>query len=279
MTIASVVIPAHNEHASISRLLGALAHGVDIGDLDVLVVCNACADGTADLARTFAGVRVLEVPEPSKRLAQLAGDRATTAYPRAYVDADVVITGADVVRLAGVITSGAALAAAPARQLDLLGAHWVVRRYYDVWRRLPQVRTGLFGRGVVVLGEQGVARLAALPHLMSDDLAMSDAFEPGERLVVEACTVTVSVPRTPRDLLRRRVRVATGNAQADIAGARRAESHTSVRSLMVLARDPRAAIGMPVFLAVTLASRVLAARRVRRGDFSTWLRDESSRSG
>jgi hypothetical protein len=34
-----------------------------------------------------------------------------------------------------------------------------------------------------------------------------------------------------------------------------------------------------VFLAVALASRLAARRRIRRGDYDTWLRDESSRQG
>ena len=40
-----------------------------------------------------------------------------------------------------------------------------------MWSRLPAIRAGLFGRGVVGVSAEGFARLAALPELMGDDLA------------------------------------------------------------------------------------------------------------
>ena len=40
---------------------------------------------------------------------------------------------------------------------------WSVRWYYDVWTQLPEVRRGLFGRGVVAVSEAGYARIAKLP--------------------------------------------------------------------------------------------------------------------
>lgn len=51
-----------------------------------------------------------------------------------------------------------------------------MRWYYDVWQRLPQVREGLFGRGMIVLSPEGHERVRALPQVMSDDLAMSESF-------------------------------------------------------------------------------------------------------
>jgi hypothetical protein len=42
-------------------------------------------------------------------------------------------------------------------------------------------------------------------------------------------------------------------------------------------RRPALAVKMPVFLAVAVLAKRRAARAVRRGDYDTWLRDESSR--
>jgi hypothetical protein len=47
------------------------------------------------------------------------------------------------------------LAAAPQRELALGGRPWPVRWYYDVWTRLPEVRRGLFGRGVIGVSVPG----------------------------------------------------------------------------------------------------------------------------
>jgi hypothetical protein len=113
---------------------------------------------------------------------------------------------------------------------------------------------------------------------MADDLVASEAFTEGERVVVEDAVVLVHPPRHPAGLLRQRVRVATGNAQADLAGVRGADAVTTWRVLgRMLLRHPALAPKVPVFLVVSAVSRLLARRAVRSGDFTTWQRDVSSR--
>ena len=100
----------------IARTLGRLAVGVSPGDLDVVVVCNGCTDRTAEVARTVAPwARVLEVPKPSKAEAVRVGNAAGTVYPRVHLDADVAISGADVVNLVQALRAPEVLAAAPGR--------------------------------------------------------------------------------------------------------------------------------------------------------------------
>ena len=124
---------------------------------------------------------------------------------------------ADVRALADALARPGALAAGPERVLALSGASWLVRWYYDVWARLPEVRSGLFGRGVIGLSEAGHARVASLPPLLADDLAASLVFGPDERVIVPGARVVVHVPRTAGDLLRRRVRAAMGVDQVEQA--------------------------------------------------------------
>ncbi len=58
---ASIIIPAHDESATIDACLTSLLDDPHCDDLDVLVVCNGCTDDTADRARAHgAPVRVLE---------------------------------------------------------------------------------------------------------------------------------------------------------------------------------------------------------------------------
>jgi hypothetical protein len=278
-TLASVVIPAHNEARTITRSLNHLLEGMWDEELDVLVVCNGCNDDTADLARAVApAVRVLEIDQPSKAEAMRVGSDATAVFPRIHLDADVVLRGPDLRRLIAPLAAGTALAAAPERVLVTEGSSPVVRWYYDVWEHLPQVADGLFGRGVVALSEQGQQRVDALPPLLSDDLAASEAFAHGERVVVEDATVLVRAPRTVADLVRRRVRVITGNVQADRAGVRRPQSVTTWGDLgRLAAHHPTLVPKIPVFLLVTAVSRLRARAAVKAGDFTTWQRDESSR--
>ncbi len=278
--IASVVIPAHNESATIGRNLTYLYQGVWDGELEVLVVCNGCSDDTAERAReAAAGAHVLEIGRPSKAEAMRVGNASSAVFPRVHLDADVVLAGEDLRRLVEPLLAGTALAAAPQRVLVTQRSSLVVRWFYDVWEHLPRVESGLFGRGAVALSAEGQSRVDALPEVMGDDLAVSDAFADTERVVVGDAVVRVVAPRHLADLVRRRVRVITGNAQADAAGLRRPDSSTSWRDLRhLVATHPTLAPKVPVFLAVTAASRLLARRAIRSGDFTTWLRDESSRA-
>lgn len=279
--VTTVVIPAHNEGRVLGRLLGQLMTGVRAGEMNVIVVANGCTDDTAEVAAAFGpGVRVLSVPVASKHQALMAGDGAATGFPRIYLDADVELRAQDVLALAGELRKPGVLAAAPERVLALDGRPWPVRWYYDVWVRLPEVRRGLFGRGVVAVNERGYQRLAGLPPLLADDLAASLSFAAHERRIVAAARVTCYPPRTLRDLLRRRVRAATGVTQIErTEQAPRSTARTRLPDLLAIVRDePAMAARVGLFLTVTILARLRGRRAVARGDYSTWLRDESSRT-
>ena len=89
----------------------------------------------------------------------------------------------------------------------------------------------------------------------------------------------VRPPQTVGDLVRRRVRVATGNAQASALGARSADTVTSFATLRRMAlHEPAMSVRMPVFIGVAGVAKLRSRHAVAAGDFSTWLRDESSRA-
>jgi Glycosyl transferase family 2 len=276
--VTTVIIPAHNEGRVIGRLLGQLVPAATRGELDVIVVANGCTDDTAEVAASF-GVRVLSIPVASKHAALLAADRATAGVPRVYVDADVELRAQDVRALAAALRQPGVLAAAPERVLQLAGSPWPVRWYYDVWTQLPEVRRGLFGRGVIALGKPGQERLTSLPPLLADDLAASLSFAPHERSIVPGARVILHMPRTFADLLRRRVRAAEGVAQIERAEqAPGSTARTRIPDLLaIVRREPRMAPQVALFLLVAVLARIRASRTIARGDYSTWLRDESSR--
>jgi glycosyltransferase involved in cell wall biosynthesis len=277
----SVIIPACNEARVIGRLLEHLVSSARPGELEVIVVANGCTDDTADVARAFGSpVQVLTMGAASKLRALAAGDRAASGFPRVYVDADVDLGTEDLRALAGALERPGLLAAAPERELVMTGRAWPVRWHYDVWTRLPEVRQGLFGRGVIAFSQTGHARVNGLAPVIADDLAVSVAFKPSERAVVPEARVVIYPPRTVPDLLRRRVRIAEGVAQLERTPAAPDSSLPRTRrsDLLALARrEPRVAPRVAVFLAVALGARLLARRSVRRNDYSSWQRDESSR--
>ena len=274
---ASVLIPAHDEERTIGRLLGDLASAHQEGRLEVVVVCNGCTDATATVARSY-GVTVLDLEEPGKSNALTEGEKVARGEVVVYLDADVEISAASVETLVAAVEGEQVLAAGPRRRVPRTGVARPVAWYYDVWESLPSVREGLFGRGVIALSARGAERVRALPPAMSDDLAVSEAFAPHERRVVDGVEVVVHPPRTVADLVRRRTRVVTGNVQADGSTLRRPSSRTGGHTLVALVRTrPYLAPKVAVFLAVGLVARARARRAVRAGDFSTWERDESSR--
>ena len=278
----SVIVPAHNEGRVIGRLLSELLPAAQRGDLDIIVVANGCLDDTADIAASFQpAIRVLSIPVASKRAALAAGDQAALSFPRVYLDADVEVRASDLQGLEMALREPGVLAAAPQRVLDLAARPWTVRWYYDVWARLPEVRTGLFGRGVIALSQQGHERFARLPPVLADDLALSLLFAPSERSIVPGAQVVVHTPRTLADLLRRRVRAAEGVAQIEqVPQGPPSSARTRVSDLLAIcAAGPPGPVRVAFFLAVAAYARLGSRRAVARRDYSTWRRDESSRAG
>ncbi len=251
-----------------------------VPDLEIIVVANGCTDNTSEIARSFGPyVRVICLPVASKHFAMLAGDQAATSFPRIYVDADVELRLADVLVLDAELREPGVLAAAPTRVLRLDGRPRLVRWYYDIWAQLPQVRHGLFARGVVAVNEAGHRRLTSLPPLMADDLAASLSFAPAERRIAADAQVIYHVPMKFADLLRRRIRAVTGTAQIERnAQAPPSTERTRPADLMaIVLAKPTAVPQVAVFVAVTMIARLAARRAIVRKDYTTWLRDDSSR--
>jgi hypothetical protein len=281
VAVISVVVPAHNEARVIGRLLGRLVPAAGRAGLEIIVVANGCSDDTAAVAASFGpAVRVMELPVASKRAALDAGDELASGYPRIYVDADVELTADDVEALVAALRRPGILASAPERAVDLTGRSLPVRWYYDTWTRLPQVRDGLFGRGVIAVSAAGHQRLSSLPPLLADDLACSLAFAPGERAVVAQATAVVHAPRTLPDLVRRRIRAALTVTQLErTAGAPASTARTRPADLAAIARsEPRLTPSVAFFLLLALGARLGAWRAGRRDNYSNWLRDDSSRT-
>jgi hypothetical protein len=273
----SVVIPAHNEEVAIRRLLSALSSAHP--EVEILVICNGCQDRTATVARSVSPrSTVHELEQPSKMKALRFGDQVAHHFPRVYVDADVTISGSSLQSLADALT-GSVLASGPMRAIDTSNSSSFVRWYYEVWEQLPQVRNGLFGRGVIAVSRQGFERLQSTAETMSDDLAFSEAFAEGERAVMPSAVAHIKAPATLSGLIKRRVRVVTGNAQFDNQVGRHKNSVTSTTDLTgLLKRQPSLAPKMLVFLGVTIVARWKARRFISQGDFTTWHRDDSSRT-
>ena len=282
--VGSVVVPAHNEAGVVRRCLDGLFDGLVPGELDVTVVCNGCSDETAHIARSSSHpVRVIELAEASKSAALRAGDAAALAFPRLYLDADVVLAGSAAKRVLGHLATGA-LAARPPLRYDTSRSSVLVRSYFRARSNMPAVLGCLWGAGVYGLSSAGRSRFDTFPDLGADDLWLDRQFEPSEIEIVDCAPVTVTAPKRSRDLLhtlRRtyRGKDETGGTSGADPRARRITARAVRDLLQLLHSGPQSGADAIVYAGFAVAGRIRAALiRITRGAKPTvWERDNSSR--
>jgi len=266
----AVIIPAHNEAAVLRRTLTALEAPLASSQLEVIVVCNGCTDDTENVARSFAGVRVICIETPSKAAALNAGDRAATLWPRLYLDADIELpVQALCASMAVLGTDSAVLCARPAFRYATEGTSWLVRSYYRARNRLPQSSASMWGAGVYGLSLKGHLRLGEFPPLTADDCFIDRLFNDTEKAVLSCPPVTVRTPRSCGALLATLKRIYRGNsALRDLPGG-----HTgrTLKELSASIHGPGSAVDAIIYGVFALAGR-LAPRPV-----AAWERDETSR--
>jgi hypothetical protein len=287
----SVVIAAHNEERVLGRCLESLTAGTRSRELEIVVAANGCTDRTADLARSFPGVTVVELPRPGKAAALNAAEAVATCFPRIYLDADICLTSDQVESLCDalaipaegprrqVLSPPPPLVAYPRRRMDLRGRPLPVRAYYAINQRLPAFTSGAFGRGVMCVSATGRGRFDVFPDVIADDLYLDSVFTGVEKRQVPEVEVLVQAPLRTRDLLRRLERVRRGNRSL-----RQELEHSptaSVPAARTLSWLTDVALRRPWLLpaaGIYVALTAVAELRSRRGTSAGWGRDESTRS-
>lgn len=288
LVLASVVIPAHDEESVVNDLLDDL-RGSGVA-LEVVVVANACSDGTARVAREHGSrwsqgtVTVAEIDVPSKIAALNEGDRRASVFPRLYIDADVRIPADTLRALIEVLVSAPEpLIATPRVSVRLDRAAVLVRAYYRIWMRTDYVRRGHIGSGIYGVNEHGRRRWADFPDVIADDRFAQLQFAPDERAAAPGEPFSVPAPRTLRSLIRRGWRIQAGNRQLSELAPELGMSDDVVargdgaaRLLAGCLRRPSLWPALVVYCGSYAAIRIGASVVGRRAEIS-WLRDESSR--
>jgi exopolysaccharide biosynthesis WecB/TagA/CpsF family protein len=286
----AVIIPAHNEETVIGRTLDRLVPALSSGNVEVIVACNGCTDGTVEVAKSYDGVRVLQLEHASKTTALNAADAAATLWPRLYLDADIEISIPALRIVLDRLNHSRILAARPAFRYDSDGASWPVRAFYRARRRIPSTSQALWGAGVYGLTEAGHARFGNFPPVTADDLLVDRLFAPSEKAVVHTPPVTVRTPLSVSSLLAILRRNYRGQAELGVREqhvgpvlSRSGGNSTrfTVRELVRSIRGPVSAFDATVYAALVTAARFRRSRPDAQVDAMCpapgWERDASSR--
>lgn len=276
----SVVIPAHNEEAVIGRLLRRLVD-TDIDErLDIFVVANGCTDRTVQVAAEVSHrVHVVAIDRSSKPAALNAGDACARTFPRAYVDADVVVTADALLEVADRLFDQGRLVGAPRLEVDTQSSHLLVRQYYRIWEQSDYRRSGLVGSGLYMLTTAGRARFESFPDIIADDLYVLRHFAADERLSLTEHSFVTRAPKDFVSLVRRQTRIAAGNIQLRRAFPSMTGEPASSQLKLVkrVMRRPSLWASLPAYVIGYSLPRLRAYRDQRRGRSTSWNRDETSR--
>jgi len=279
-----VIVPAHNERLMIGRCIDSVLHGAPLDELELLVVCNGCTDGTEDVACAASPhARVLKTEIASKHAALNLGDETARGSVRVYLDADTVVSPGTLAAVALALERPGGLVAAPEIRFDDSACSWPARQFHRVWRASPYFGPGLVGAGFYALSPEGRSRFDRFPPIVADDAFIQSLFAPEDRTTVPGYTFTPLLPTTLRAMLH--VHLRHYGARAELQqwwseagmGVPLGWSDHSKTWVLDLSRSPANWPGLACFGLVKIAAAVLGPLSRRRGRMVRWNRDDASR--
>ncbi|NQX88386.1 MAG: glycosyltransferase [Halioglobus sp.] len=269
----SVIIPAFNEEAVISRTLNALSVNAQYDQIDVIVVCNGCNDNTASIVRDkFPETKVLELEEASKTGAINKGLSEAADGPVLLLDADVSLDIDAARALIASVDNTDIDAAIGHMRVVIDGASWMVKAFYNIWMLHPYITSGKFA-AAIALSSGGRRRIGRLPPVIADDTYLRRIIPTDRVVVLPKVHFYVQAPRNVQSLLRVRARVYRGNRQLAI-GPHREHQKESRGLLSIVTRKPGVWIYLPFYIGITAIAKAMSHSR----SHVKWQRDCSSRA-
>jgi glycosyltransferase involved in cell wall biosynthesis len=280
----SVIVPAHDERLVIERCLQAVLTSNHVDDVELLVVCNGCHDGTPEVARAVSPrVHVIETPVASKHHALNLGDEHASGDVKVFLDADTVVSEGALDAVADLLGRPGILVAAPEIRFDVSACTWPARQFHRVWSASPYFEPGLVGAGFYALGPEGRRRFDRFPPIVADDGFIQALFAPSERATAHGHTFTPLLPTTLRAMYHVHLRHYGASAELDRWWAEHRTDQqvgASVHSkawVFDLVRDPANWPGLVLFGLVKVAARIVGPATQRRRGMGRWKRDDVSR--
>jgi acetyltransferase-like isoleucine patch superfamily enzyme len=137
----------------------------------------------------------------------------------------------------------------------------------------------MVGTGFYALSEAGRSRFDEFPDIIADDQFVLSRFDEAERCSVGSAEFVVAAPCDWRSLIYKKTRAYTGNRQLEerfgTQGARQPGGRSAWMDLV--RRHPSLLPSLPAYVLVCAVAETRSRRQVRRRDFGTWERDDSTR--
>lgn len=159
MTI-TLIVPAYNEDQYIGPCIESVLTYAPPNLIEIIVVCNACTDRTAEVAARYPGVRVIHENRKGTGYARQAGFEASSGDIVAYIDADARIAADWFPSLEHEFSTDPSLVSlsGPSRFYDL--EEWKDALVYYVWWKTCAMAGHRYGRFNIAGGNFAVRRTA-----------------------------------------------------------------------------------------------------------------------
>ena len=179
------------------------------------------------------------------------------------------------------ITPTIAVVAAPTAVVDFKGRLPWVQSFYKVWTELPYFTEGVIGAGFYAFSKRGRERFGEWPDIIADDEYARLMAAPSERGVNRDHTFTITPPTQLRMVAKIQTRARAGLYQlhAKFPELLRNETTNPARTLKVIAGRPDLWLHAPIYLGVMSFAKLMAHRKLRKGQQKVWERDETARAG
>lgn len=196
MPAFDVIVPVHNEAVKLAQTAVALKQALATLPGQVIYVLNGTHDHSAAVIRQVFGnnAQIITLAKAGKTRALNAGDAASEALFRVYLDADVTVTGETFYALLAPLLDGSADLVAPRLISDFDEMGGLALRVARVWADQLNRRGDAF-MCCTAFNKQGLTQRGPWPEVLADDDWARDQIMPSRRLVVDAAQAHISPPR------------------------------------------------------------------------------------
>jgi glycosyltransferase involved in cell wall biosynthesis len=278
-TIASVIIPAHNEETVIANCIESLLHEAPKNALEIIVVCNGCKDKTSKIAKSFGDkVKVIDTSVSSKSIALNLGNKKAKIFPRFFLDADIELSYKAIRDTVRTLRKSEAHLASLKPTFDLQNRNWKIQSFYKIWELNPYFDGGKVG-GAYALSKKGIERINHFPMITADDEYVRRCFLPKERITVKKHSFIIQTPYSLKMLFNTKRRSHRGNYELNQKhkNLKQYKLGALLRFAFRIAIRPWRWKYVPVYIGVTTMAKIQGFFDYHTGNLKRWEKDLTSR--